>query len=267
MSGTDRFELLRYEVRDATAWVTLDRPEKLNAFTPQLYAEVRSAVRLAELDPAVEVIVITGSGRAFSTGGDLKETLERLNSDDPLVMYEFPDSLPFDTIRHCSKVTIAAVNGLCMAGGMMTALSCDILIAAEGATFAVPEGRVGLAESWLPNLLFGRVSMAHIPYLLLAAREFGSEEAYRLGLVTFVVPDDDLLKVAAQVVEQVRETAPAARTAYKEYTTRLIPHAAFQDSFRVLRMSDAQVGLTQFGQKDAGMPAFNRPPSAMADPA
>jgi enoyl-CoA hydratase/carnithine racemase len=137
------FEQLHYSVDDGVATVRLDRPEHLNAFTSQLYGEVKWAMWKATADDSVDVVVITGTGRAFATGGDLKETLARLESDDPLAMHAFFDNLPWHDVRDCPKVVIAAVNGLCLAGGLITALCADISVAAASARFGFAEGRVG----------------------------------------------------------------------------------------------------------------------------
>jgi enoyl-CoA hydratase/carnithine racemase len=140
------FEQLRYSVEGGVARVRLDRPDQLNAFTSRLYGELKWAMRRAGADDSVDVVIVTGTGRAFATGGDLKETLGRLESGDPLAMYAFYDNLPWTAIRECPKVVIAAVNGLCLAGGLITAVCADIAVAVvEGDGGALPVERAAQA--------------------------------------------------------------------------------------------------------------------------
>lgn len=150
----DDFSELRYKVDGGVASIRLDRPDHLNAFSSRLYDELKWALRVAAADDTVDVVVLGGAGRAFATGGDLKEARERLESDDALSLYAFVDSLPWAESRQCPKVVIGAVRGLCLAGGVIAAASCDITIAGESARFALTEGRVGLADAVAPALLF-----------------------------------------------------------------------------------------------------------------
>lgn len=221
-TGVD-FEQLHYSVEDGTARIRLDRPEHLNAFTSQLYGEVKWAMRRAAADDAVDVVVVTGAGRAFATGGDLKETLTRLESGDRLAMYAFYDNLPWAEIRRCPKVVIAAVNGLCLAGGLITAVCADIAVAAESARFGFAEGRVGVADAVAPALLHGRVGTAKLKYLLLTGRLIEAAEAERIGLVTEVVPDDRLEARVAEVIDEVRSTSPVSRRLFKQYVNEHTP--------------------------------------------
>jgi enoyl-CoA hydratase/carnithine racemase len=219
----DRFTELRYCVADGVARVELDRPDQLNAFTSRLYGEVRWAMREAAADPAVDVVVITGRGRAFATGGDLKETLARLGDGDPTSMYAFYDNLPWAAIRDCPKVVIAAVNGLCLAGGCITAVCADISVAVASARFGFTEGKVGIADALAPALLHARIGTARTKYLLLTGKLIDAAEAERIGLVTEVVPDDHLEARVAEIVAEVRGTSPVSRRLFKEYVNRLSP--------------------------------------------
>jgi enoyl-CoA hydratase/carnithine racemase len=217
------FTELRYSTGDGVARVRLERPEQLNAFSSRLYGEVKWAMRAAAADDAVDVVVITGTGRAFATGGDLHETLGRLESGDPLAMYAFYDNLPWAAIRDCPKVVIAAVNGLCLAGGLITAVCADISVAAESARFGFAEGRVGVADAIAPALLHGRVTTAKLKYLLLTGKMIDATEAERIGLVTEVVPDEALEQRVAEIVDELRGTSPVSRTLFKRYVNEHTP--------------------------------------------
>jgi enoyl-CoA hydratase/carnithine racemase len=219
----EKFEQLQYSVEAGVARLRLDRPDQLNAFTSQLYGEVKWAMRTATADDSVDVVVITGTGRAFATGGDLHETLSRLESGDPLAMHAFYDNLPWQAIRDCPKVVIAAVNGLCLAGGLITAVCADIAVAVESARFGFAEGRVGVADAIAPALLHARIGTAKLKYLLLTGTMIDAAEAERIGLVTEVVPDDRLEARVAEMVGEVRQTSPVSRRFFKQYVNGHTP--------------------------------------------
>jgi enoyl-CoA hydratase/carnithine racemase len=241
------FTELEYRVGGGTAWIVLDRPHALNAFTSTLYRELRDAVRVAEADGTVDTIVITGRGRAFATGGDLREGLEVTAPDaDPLAVYRFADNLPFDAVRHCPKVVIAAVNGICVGGGLVIAMSADIVVAAESARFGMPEGKVGMAEPWAPDLLFGRISTALLKYLALTGKLIPASEAQAEGMILRAVPDDRLEAEVQQVIDDVRQTLPQARAKYKEYINRLIPETPQREAAAVMRSPEARAALEAF---------------------
>ncbi len=222
------FEELIYTVEDGAAWIRFNRPEQMNSFTSRLYGEVKWAVRQAQADPNVDIIVITGSGQAFATGGDLKETLELLKTTETptersLLGHKFFDAVPWNDMRDCPKTIIGAINGYCMAGGLITAAWCDISIAAESATFSLPEAKVGVAETWSSAVLFGRVPFPKLKYLLFTGKRISADEAERIGFVTEVVPDSALESRVREVIGEVRETSPVARALFKDYLHDLVP--------------------------------------------
>jgi len=259
------FEQLRYGVEDGVARVRLDRPDQLNAFTSQLYGEVKWAMRAAAADDSVDVVVITGTGRAFATGGDLHETLGRLESGDPLAMYAFYDNLPWAAIRDCPKVVIAAVNGLCLAGGLITAVCADIAVAAESARFGFAEGKVGVADAVAPALLHGRVGTAKLKYLLLTGQTIDAAEAERIGLVTEVVPDDRLDERVAEVVAELRTTSPVSRRWFKHYVNEHTPMPPGHGGGPAFASPEVIEGLRAFAEgrsPDYGAVARPQPPPA-----
>lgn len=252
------FEQLRYSVDGGVATVRLDRPEHLNAFTSQLYGEVKWAMRRAAADDSVDVVVITGTGRAFATGGDLKETLSRLESGDPLAMHAFYDNLPWADIRDCPKVVIAAVNGLCLAGGLITAVCADIAVAAAGARFGFAEGKVGVADALAPALLHARIGTAKLKYLLLTGKMIDAAEAERIGLVTEVVPDDGLDARVAEVVDEVRSTSPVSRRLFKQYVNSHTPMPPTHGGGPAFASPEVLEGLRAFAE---GRTPDYRPPA------
>lgn len=243
----DELRELGYKVEDGVACIRLDRPEQLNAFSSRLYEELKWALRFASNDEAVDVVVLTGTGRAFATGGDLKEARERIEDGDPFSFYAFVDNLPWAEFRQCPKVVIGAINGLCHAGGVIAAASCDISIAAESARFALTEGRVGLADAVAPSLLSSRLSLAKLKYLLFTGKEISATEAERIGLVTEVVPDDELDRRVAEVVGEVRRTSPQSRRLFKQCVNQLEPFPTDPGMlFASLASPEAREGLRAF---------------------
>lgn len=240
------FTELEYDVKDGTAWIVFNRPQALNSFTSNLYGEFRTATRSAVHDDTVDSLVITGRGRAFATGGDIKDCLAAIEDPDPLEFYRFVDNLPFETLRHCPKVVIAAVNGICVGGGLITALTADIAIAAESSTFGIPEARYGLYEPWNPDLLSGRISTAALKYLALTGQLIPAREAERLGMILRAVPDEDLDDAVKAIIAEVRQTKPEARSRYKALINSRIPETPMSALEAVLASPEAREGMRSF---------------------
>jgi enoyl-CoA hydratase/carnithine racemase len=243
------FEQLEYKVVDSAAHIRLNRPDVLNSFTTRLYGEVKNAVRLANADSGVDIIVITGTGRAFATGGDLDEVLDRMEDDNPLSLYAYDDNMPFDAVKYSSKTTIAAINGICVAGGLAIASACDIQIAVRSAVFGAPEARIGLASSIMPSLLMSKISLSKLKYLLYTAKSISADEAERIGLITEVVEDDALEERVLEMIREIRRTSPTARNLYAEYINRLLPTAPNADLQRGFRSEECREGLRAFKEK------------------
>jgi enoyl-CoA hydratase/carnithine racemase len=212
------FQYILYEKRDRIAYVTINRPEVLNAIHPPASKELYEAFCDFRDDPECWVAILTGAGdRAFSAGNDLKWTAE--HGGLARQMAEFGD-IPFGGITtgfECWKPIIAAVNGYALGGGMEMAMACDIIIAAEHAEFGQPEPRVGLIAAAggvhrLPRHVPLKVAMG----LLLTGRRISAQEAYRIGLVNEVVPLKDLMPTAERWAREILECAPLAVRASKQ---------------------------------------------------
>lgn len=246
------FSELTYEPADGGAWITLNRPRSLNAFTVKMYEELKAAMRLAQEDQAVEIIVVTGAGTAFSAGNDIFEMHELLNDEsDPLAFYRFEDALPYGVIANVTKPVIGAVNGVCSGGGLLLALVCDFAFAAESATFGIPEAKVGMAGTLLPIALAGRVRPDQVKYLAFTGDHVDAITARNMGFVLEVVPDDRLLTRVQEVVAAVKQTEPAARTRYKELVNALLPSLPHQSYFP-LKNPQLVEGLRSFVERKVG---------------
>ena len=234
---------------EGAVWISLNRPERLNSFTPESYRLLRDAVRAAEADDEVDIIVISGTGRAFATGADLDALEEVLADDDPTAIFSFGNNFPFETIRDCTKVTIAAVNGLCLGAGMIIVASCDLVLAVEGASFSLPEGRVGIADPFGPAALFSKIPTNQLKYLALTGESISAQQACVMGLVTQVVEgeDDDALVTATKtLIRAVRRTTPTARRLYKQYIDDLLPRARTKDAYESLLSDEGRSALAAY---------------------
>jgi len=199
------FKVVRYEVADRIATITLDRPHRMNAWTGHMHTEYRRAIGLAESDPDVRVIVVTGAGRAFCAGADsaaLSGHVERGRYDpgtpDDLAEpgYGVSPHFDHDFAFHfgLTKPVVAAVNGPAAGVGLVLACYCDLRFAAAGAKLTTAHGKLNLpAEYGLSWLLPRIIGLGRANELLLSSRTFLADEAYELGLVNVVVPGDELL--------------------------------------------------------------------------
>jgi 2-(1,2-epoxy-1,2-dihydrophenyl)acetyl-CoA isomerase len=201
---------LRLEVTERVATITLYRPDALNALTVPLKEELLAALRQAGSDPAVRAIVLTGAGRAFCAGQDLRERLQ-------------PGVAPLDVeirerynpvilaMRRLEKPIVGAVNGIAAGAGASLAFACDLRIAAEGASFLLAFGRVGLipdsGATWLLPRLVGAAKAAE---LALTATPLSAADAERLGLVARVVPVESVVGEARAVATHLAAMAPQA---------------------------------------------------------
>ena len=196
---------LRLEREGAIAWCTIDRPAARNALTPAMYYGLKRAVHLVNTDPDLAALIITGVADTFAPGGDLGGRSEPGESSPPDLGHEL---LPFLAIRDSRAPVIAAVNGICQAGGLLIAMMADIAVVSDRATFRVPELLRGIPDATYAAALPAHVGIAVARDLLLSARPFDAHEALALGLISRVVPHDELRVAARQAAEQILRTAP-----------------------------------------------------------
>ena len=231
-----------YEKRGRIAYVTLNRPEVMNALHLEAHLELAAIWEDFRDDPEVWVAILTGAGeRAFSAGNDLKVTAAR-TADGGEVQGEARP--PFGRITRdfdCPKPLIAAVNGVALGGGLEMALACDIIVAADHARFGLPEPRVGLfAGAGGVHRLARQIPFKPAMGLLLTGRLFGAEEAWRLGLVNEVVPAAELLSAAERWAAEILECSPLSVQLTKEAAldglTRSVDDALARDEDRVRRL-------------------------------
>jgi 2-(1,2-epoxy-1,2-dihydrophenyl)acetyl-CoA isomerase len=213
---TAPYENILYQVEEGIAIITLNRPDRLNAYTPAMGNEVVEAFRSARDDEDVRVILLTGAGRAFCAGVDL-EVLAESNAQaeekeksegPPLGEEDFIRSFPLE-MRDSSKPLIAAINGHAIGVGVTMTLPCDIRVAADDAKIGLTFSRLGIlpglgSTHLLPHL----VGMARAQELILTGRIVLGQEACDLGLVQYSVPRGDVIRTAMNLARQMAEADP-----------------------------------------------------------
>jgi 2-(1,2-epoxy-1,2-dihydrophenyl)acetyl-CoA isomerase len=204
------FTSLRYEVADSIATITLDRPEALNALTVTLKGELLAALRSVARDRSVRAVVLTGAGRAFCAGQDLKERLEPDAAPLAVELRERYNPI-ISAMRGLDQPIVGAINGVAAGAGASLAFACDIRLAAEAASFILAFGRIGLipdsgATWFLPRL----VGPAKAAELALIGEPLSAVDAERFGLVARIVPNDALAGEARAVATRLASLAPIA---------------------------------------------------------
>lgn len=214
MGNTEKTPLYRAE--KGIAKITMNRPETLNSFTQDFVLEINEAIRKAEEDSTVKVLLLTGEGRGFTSGGNLQE-LAAMNRDRLRAVYDVDSTA--DMVRllyNVKKPVIAAVNGPAFGAGIAMAMACDILIASEKAQFGYSFTGLGFCpDSGATWFLVQRVGYYKACEILFSAKTLKSDELLSLGLVNRVVPAEELLPTAEKVAAQLAEGPSLALTLQK----------------------------------------------------
>ena len=214
---TVSYETITYEVDGHTATITLNRPDALNALSPFMITELRAAYDAAENDDDIWLLIVTATGRAFCTGSDVKEIPEDgkvINERAYLSSYDQWEAPQEGTppFRRMAKPVIVAVNGICCGAGLDWVTTGDIVIASDQATFFDPHVSIGLVAG-REMVRLARVlprSVALRMAILGKHERMSAERAYELGLITEIVPHDQLLARAHEIADTVNRNAPLA---------------------------------------------------------
>ena len=213
------FETILVEVNERVATVTINRPDKLNALNTTVQREMAEAVEALDVDPGIGAIIVTGSKKAFAAGADIAEMAE----------LEYPGTFTEDFMGNWSRLTrartplIAAVSGYALGGGCEVAMMCDIIIAAENAKFGQPEINLGVIPGMGGSQRLTRaVGQYKAMDMILTGRTIGAEEAERAGLVSRIVPTDDLLSEATEVAETIASKSKYSAMVAKRVTARAL---------------------------------------------
>jgi enoyl-CoA hydratase len=219
------YQTVRYEPDGPVVTITMDRPEVANAQNSQLIDELAAAFEQADADDEIRVILLAGAGKHFSSGHDLKELGGPPSADPWRAMRETPEGKfrheqvmyygRCQQIHDCRKPSIAAVQGACVAAGLMLACMCDLIVAADDATFQNPVLRMTgagvelLVEPW-------ELGIRKAKEFLWTGEKIDAQEAWRLGLVNRVVPAAELLARARELAQRIALVPPATAQLVKE---------------------------------------------------
>jgi enoyl-CoA hydratase len=207
------YETLLYDKKQRIGYVTLNRPNLLNAQSPEMFEELAQVFGDIKRDPDVGAVIVTGAGdRAFCAGADIN-FLKSLAQMTPMAAKAFVEKnrRAFGAIEHLGKPVIAAVNGYALGGGCELAMACHIRIASENARFGQPEINLGLfpgagGTQRLPRLVGKGIALE----MMLTGEAISAQEAHRLGLVNKVVPAAELMPTAEKLAQQILSKAPLA---------------------------------------------------------
>lgn len=204
------FQNLKFEKKEQIAYVTINRPEKLNALNSAVMAELREAFTAIKEDAEVRVALLTGSGeKAFVAGADIGE----LNKNNPVEAkaYTHKGQGVLDAIENLGKPVIACINGYALGGGCELAMACTFRIASENAKLGQPEVKLGIIAGYggtqrLPRLVGKGIALQ----MLLTGEQISAQEAHRIGLVNEVVPQAQLITRAEEIAKKIIANAPLA---------------------------------------------------------
>jgi 2-(1,2-epoxy-1,2-dihydrophenyl)acetyl-CoA isomerase len=226
-------ETVGVEVREAVAWITLNRPEALNAWTTQFGRELIAALDRCAEDPEVRAVVITGAGRAFSSGADLKsgDVFDENGKPDVLTPLREIYNPVIMRVRALPKPVVAAVNGVAAGIGCSLALAADLIVAAESAYFLLAFANIGLTlDGGASPLLVGRVGYTRASEIALLAERIPAAQALEWGLVNRVVSDAELLSATTTLAAKLASGAPGSYSAIK----RTLNQSAWPDLAELL---------------------------------
>lgn len=251
------YQTIQLAIDSGIAAITLNRPERRNAISFQLVTELLAALDNIEQSPDAQVVILTGTGKAFCAGMDLEELksllgkTHRENLEDSSRMAQL-----FRRLYEFPKPTIAAVNGAAVAGGTGLATMCDFTLAIPDAKFGYTEVRVGFVPAIVSSILVWQVGHKVARGLLMTGRMFNASEAYRFGLVNEVVEPEKLMDHARQLAAELMQNSPSSVRATKKLINGFLgPHLdaqmaqAVEDNARIRTTSDFREGVLSFLEK------------------
>lgn len=255
------YKSIRFEIAAGVARLTLNRPAQLNALNGEMYDEMRQAVAWAEGSNEVRVLVITGEGKAFCSGGDLAyQQSQATRPHDKRLSEAGKLALMLQEINKLPKPVIARINGLAYGGGLGLVAVSDIAVSQDEARFALPEVTIGLMPSMISPFVVAKMGTSYARSVFLSGRPFGVQEAARFGLVHEHVPIAELDAAVQKHIDCILRCAPGAVAQTKELISWVHTHgdAANMDHTvglvaKMWAWPEAKEGMSSFLEK--------RPPS------
>lgn len=246
------FEEIIYDTCDGVATITLNRPKALNAITPTMLAELKRALEDAGADDAIGVVVLTGEGRAFSAGVDLKALNEvKLQAGSVGSGLDGAAREVIDAIQALPKVVIAKINGFCFTGALELALGCDLLVVANEAKLGDTHTKWGLRPTWgMSARLPDAIGLRKARELSFTARTFTGEDAVNMGLANRAVPLDELdaavQELADAILPNSRESIAAYKQLYNQGASQPVAEALAYERDAKFDISDTADRLAEF---------------------
>ncbi|HEV7590769.1 MAG TPA: enoyl-CoA hydratase-related protein [Longimicrobium sp.] len=250
-------DAILYREEEGVAWVTLNRPERLNAFAGTMRDDLRMAVERAAGSADARVVVITGAGRAFCAGADVEVMQDLLARGDGATFEGFvvAGSRAVQAIRACRKPVIAAVNGVAAGAGASLAAACDVRLASERASIGFTFNRIGLHPDWAASWTLPRlVGAGRAAELVLTARMVDPDEAVRIGLFQRVYPADAFEREVDAFARELAAKPPLALAAAK-HSLAVSPASDLAQMLEIER--EAQMRLFRSADVREGIAAFN----------
>jgi enoyl-CoA hydratase len=240
-------EGLLYEVEDGVATLTLNRPEKHNSLSREMYRNLEYFLLQSELNDEVQLTVIRGAGgKAFSTGGDLSMGPAWSEDDFVDMLSQSVTGFPFHAFERLNKLIVSGVQGHAHAAGMIICLMSDITVASENAVFRVPELLRGYADPFVPVRLYEYVGLARARWLMYTCGKIDAREAERIGLVAKVAPDDQFESVLSDTIAAILRTGPNARGYYKRMLSRALGAVPIDIFLEAMREPEGMEGARAF---------------------
>jgi len=235
------FTQLRVQREGHVVVLSLDAPP-VNALTRILNDELTEALDIISETPDIRAVVLTGTGKVFCAGADLKGRAENIKHPGDMMAHARRTRECFHAIRECAKPVVAAINGAALGSGLAMVASSDILIASERATLGLPEVDVGLLGGCSHAMrLFGH---SRLRRMALTGYRVGAEELYRLGIVEACTAPDDLLPRALELAQAIAAKSPVS-TRMGKHTLNVIEDMSLRDGYRYEQDMTAAIGLTE----------------------
>ena len=263
------YECVKIEIRDGIGWAIMNRPEKRNAMSPQLHYDMDDALGRLETDPDARVVVVTGAGGNFSAGQDLKKFFRELENDpfERKKAQRHANSWRWQRLYNYDKPTIAMIHGYCVGGAFMQLLATDFAIAAKTATFSLSEVNWGILPGALvAKVISDTVLPRHALYYACLGDPFDGDEAARIGMINYAVPEDELEAETVKLAEKLMKKSPAVLRATKQ-AVRQVRTMDFDQAYDYLaakgqsiKVGDAEdsynTGMRQFLDEKSYKPTF-----------
>ncbi len=263
------YQNVKVEVRDGIGWAILNRPEKRNAMSPELHYDMEDALARLEVDPDVKVVVITGAGGNFSAGQDLKKFFRELENNplERMKAQRSANAWRWDRMINYDKPTIAMVRGYCVGGAFMQLLGTDFAIAAKNATFSLSEVNWGILPGALVSkVVVDSVLLRHALYYACLGEPFDGDEAARIGMINYAVPEDELDDAVTELARKLMAKSPNVLRATK-HAVRKVASMNYDQAYdylaekgKAIKVGDTEdsynTGLRQFLDEKSYKPTF-----------